>query len=241
MFIALLRKDWRVYRTVIVGTAVLAVAPYVFGLLLQWMFQPNRGVAARDYLEVVLLSASFGMFVAVLLAAVYGGAAFAAERRDRTAEFVAMLPVSRWHAAASKAVLSFACLLATWGLHYLAATASHHLAGAQAVVEPTIAHDAVEIVLPVMLLTFGLAWLLSSAIESPAIAAVAAIAAAVGLLLVTLFAARYAAYVWSMVEKETLSLDFNIYVRPASQAMSVGVGLLALLAGTAYYARRVRP
>src|SRR4051794_18081308 len=110
MMLALLRKEWRLSRLPGGGGSVLMLAFYAIALS-KLLFDNHPGTHTFDaYLGVLGAGAVYGMMLVAFMASVFGGVAFSVERRDRTAEFVAMLPVSRVAIAVSKLLTSAACL-----------------------------------------------------------------------------------------------------------------------------------
>ena len=283
MKLALLRKDLRLLRLPLVGGVLLAVLPYLIHVaprMEHW--QRDRALAGqvvyvrdgdtvhkgrtvdretidRLFVQTALLPAALtGLGLVALTAAACGGIAFAAERRDRSAEFLALLPVSRRRAVASKLAAAGVCLLLPACVH-LAAFAigwrelppmpdqSAHFAQRFSTGAANCA------ALTVMM--FGVAWLLSSVLDSPAVAATVA----VGLAAVTVY--LIAATVWQAeVAADTKSVFWTpaeyvtgVLWRPgvfwhappatndAVRVVAVLSGLSALLAGGLVQARRVRP
>src|SRR5882757_114466 len=104
----LVRKDWRVFRAPTIASLLLFVGPYASALI-YWaatrdsVSDFNR---MRELGELLLAAAFAGIWLAAAMSAVFGGMAFALERRERTSDFVAMLPVTRWQILTSKALLS---------------------------------------------------------------------------------------------------------------------------------------
>src|SRR5207253_1733249 len=96
----------RLNRVAVVGSVFLLAAPYGIGII---SFIANRTdyyvPPASPWQEVRLIAVTcggFGLMVTVFLAAIFGGIAFAQERRDRSADFLAMLPTSRRQIVISK-------------------------------------------------------------------------------------------------------------------------------------------
>ena len=112
---ALLRKDWRLYRPAVIGCLVVVAGVYLVGVLPLLRDDPKAGPydAPRQIVNVALLATG----VTAAFAAVFGASAFAVERRDRTAEFLVMLPISRTRILASKAALSAVFLLTLCAIH----------------------------------------------------------------------------------------------------------------------------
>jgi hypothetical protein len=124
---ALLRKDWRLYRPTIIGCLVVLAGACLIGVLPLIPEDPRAGPCSkpRQVVNVALLATG----VTARFAAVFGASVFAVERRDRTAEFLLMLPIRRTHILASKAAVAGLFLLALWVCHLSAALLAFHVMG----------------------------------------------------------------------------------------------------------------
>ena len=217
--ITLIRKDLRQMRLPFLMSAALFVAPAVIAAI-AWMFYPDNG-AHGTWREFVASFALMGAYLCTIGAALPSAVAFAGERRDRTAEFVATLPVSRLRIVMSKAIVSLAAAAWPWMLALgLAALVVDWKE--QGVAEP------VPWALCASVALFGLAWLCSSLMESEVFSA------AISIVCVTILA--FGAWVLTdrakLTQHETRLLYFTLL--PA-----VGIG--GFLAGTIIALRRVSP
>lgn len=110
---ALVKKDWRVFRPAAIGCVVVTACVYAIGILpiLSRSAGTTPAERTRQFLDVALLASTVtGVFAAAL-----GASSFAVERRDGAAEFLSMLPVSRWRILASKAVVALTFVFLTFG------------------------------------------------------------------------------------------------------------------------------
>ena len=239
----LLRKDWRVYRPAVVGAAVLAVCPYAFALLMYALYPPEPRIAATRALMDWLEEASgAGLGLTLVTAAVFGGMAFAAERREGPAAFLAMLPVTRRRIVASKLLVALPCVAVPAAVHaYVAAGVVLRWEGETRGLPPGfILNSFLQGLLActcVFVLLFGLAWALSLNLRSPAIAATAAFGLAVILLFVTSTWAHEAVRRGEILGREV----GPGFPRPVMASVCVAVGAIAFLVSTAHYLRRVEP
>ena len=156
--ITLIRKDLRQMRLPFLMSAALFVAPAVI-VTIGWMFYPDNNGPSGMWYEVVASLALVGAYLCTIGAALPSAVAFAGERRDRTAEFVATLPVSRLRIVMSKVIVSLAAAAWPWMLA-LALAALVVDWKEQGVAEP------VPWALCASVALFGLAWLCSSLMES---------------------------------------------------------------------------
>lgn len=237
----LLRKDWRVNRPAVLGAVVLAACPYAYMFLVRALFPPDPTIAAWQVIQGWQGAAVAGLGLTLVMGAVFGGLAFAAERRDRPAEFLAMLPVSRRRIALSKLLVVFACTAVPAGIHVAVAVAlirresEFRRISLEYMTESFI--ESLVVWACVFILLFGLAWMLSLNLKSPAIAATVAAGVGVMLLFVTSTWAHEAV-------REGAWLGWRIpsdITEHAVAGMSLGVGAIVFLLSTVHYLRRVEP
>lgn len=228
MMTALLRKDWRVYRIAVIGSVIFSILPYGVGALTQWMFPPPEGNSWLRYAAMLSLAAGFAVGCAVLMAAVYGGMAFATERRERSAEFLAMLPVRKSRVALSKLLVAVVCMTPAVLVHLW--LLNHWLIHS---------HGGFEGLLNVFafaLLVFGLAWLFSAFLDNPALAGVIALGLAFATALITSESVYALITTWNATVRA-----FELQAEGAVALVSITVGALSLGAGMLCYVLRVRP
>lgn len=126
MFKALVNKDARLLRVYlrISSATSFAIYPVVFGIV--WWFteyyldEARQKLVARSLVTLAVASNS-GLILTYLFAAIIAGSAFALERTDRSAEFLACLPPTRWQNLASKVVVLSAAIGGMILLHNVAA------------------------------------------------------------------------------------------------------------------------
>ena len=252
---ALFRKDLRILRAPLITGVLVTLGVYAVAAEDLWQaWEPEWDDAHRraNVAKEAVPFASAGVGMAALLAAACGGLALARERRDRSAEFLAMLPVPRRRIVISKLVACLACVLLAAGAHVAVVVAGARalapmgdFMGRQAEVSllglPQAGAAAAAF--------FGVAWMWSSFTRSPAIAAVVALAAGMfGMLAIGLVcwddAGRYVwnptAVVWAM-----WGLHRTRWVPAAvlagSQVTMIAAGAVAFIASTVAYVRRVEP
>ncbi len=236
---SLIRKDWRVNRVVVIGMLVVTVLPYFLATANLLVNPPeSRSRTDADWVWAIGGAAIASLIFVVALSAAFGGVAFAAERRDRTAEFLAMLPVSRGAMITSKLLVAVACLstvliinffVVYWSTHWLTSRGLH----------------GVEELMPLAGLVtggtcaiFGVAWALSVFLRSPAIAAAVAIALGIGMLFGGIAWAEKVARVWGEVAK--VRTDEDVLLTIVGGFLGV-FGMICVLVSAAVYARRVQP
>ena len=163
---ALLRKDWRLYRPAVIGCLVVLAGVYLIGMLPLLWDDPKAGPyeAPRQIRNVALVASG----VTAAFAAVFGASAFAVERRDRTAEFLVMLPISRTRILASKAAVSAAFLLTLWAVHMTVAVLALNHLGSSAKHTTDFAYAFAALAGAAMMM-FSVAWLLSAFLSGAAV------------------------------------------------------------------------
>jgi ABC-type transport system involved in multi-copper enzyme maturation permease subunit len=221
--IVLLRKDWRLYRGPIVGGIFLVFLPYVIlGIVLlvhcvAFGLSPNL-----NPFDTLYHVANAALVMTALTAAIFGGVAFAQERRDRWAEFLAMLPVRRYEIVLSKIILSGGILGAPWSI------------SAQIVLATAPGAETIDVLLLALtasasMMAFGVAWLASSFLSSPAIS--------VGIAAV----ATIACLVWPSFFPAQIEKMSDVQLASVLIECTLGMGAVCLIAGTIHFMRRVEP
>jgi ABC-type transport system involved in multi-copper enzyme maturation permease subunit len=219
---ALLRKDFRLNRVPIFGGTLLVAIPYTLGLLIA-IFDPVnfQSTTVRDsFIPIPFMS----LVMTHVMAALFGGAAFAYERRERWSDFLLTLPVSRSSSIISKIVLSFAFVLPAWAINVAV--------GLLIIRNPTNDPGTIGLLLSSgsVFMCFGVAWLFSSFLSSPALSA----SAALGLLLT-------GCLLTSLIDEfhpELFRTEQAVYL---VQTMAAAVGVFSAVVGTIYYLHRVEP
>lgn len=177
-FDQLVWREWRRSRTILFVALGIIVA-----LLLLVFSQPQTPPeAAGGKISVVDRMAVVGYFatwiavhVSVFLLPMIAANSLAGERADRSAEFIAPLPVSRSVRLVAKVVLLAAVAIALWAPVLLVAP----LLGNSQLVKADDYRSGLGLlgmVATFTLLATALAWLLAAWVESPVIAALGAIA-----------------------------------------------------------------
>jgi ABC-type transport system involved in multi-copper enzyme maturation permease subunit len=224
--LTLLKKDWRLNAIPIYGGTLLVAVPYlVVALALICQSDRDRRHWWADDLQV---AAIMGTMLTVAVTAVFGGVAFAQERRERSADFLAMLPVSRCKIVLSKAIIGILFSGALWAANYAVydKAATHGI---------TSGSDHISILFiyalaaDAMLIAFGIAWFASSFLSSPSIAACIGIGATVALGLLGMLPDRF---LWQLPDEYRIGIVLTLPAMP---------GVLGFIGGTLHYLRRVEP
>jgi ABC-type transport system involved in multi-copper enzyme maturation permease subunit len=235
---ALLWKDFHVNRLVLaVGLGVL-LAPHLSWPLIvlgtYWRYNARdlmTWAAAIDMWSAdLVVVALWSLILSGLTAALLGGNAVAGERADRSAEFLASLPVSRRQIIVSKAVLALSAVALIWAVNLLViATQPFPSPGGKSLRDIL---DGVAICACVTCSAFGVAWFFSVWLTSPALAACAGLLAPLVLFMIFALLAE-----WGLGR---FGYGDNFAV-PAYSLVCALVGIAGFVAGTITYLRRVEP
>lgn len=223
----LLWREYRLNRLILAAAAVTLLLPYVVALFaigaLVVMDEPIEEIL-EGALEWSLLSS----WIAVLLMA---SNAIAGERTERSAEFVAYLPLPRKQLLAAKLLLSLIAVATMLGFHTLAAIICFGPPETVRNVEPGL----LAALISVLMLTYGASWLMSSLQPSVVVAAVTGFVTTVLLVLCVAY------FVGARLEETTERVDSEAYVTQRTIvwiiASSLSVAVVCFAIGTWKYLR----
>ncbi len=227
---ALLWKDYRLNRMILILGAVLIAGPYVVVILQQWC-RPRHTWSPLVWADLLGAACQVSLGLSLVTVAILGCNAFAGERADRSAEFLAYLPPSRRAILMSKAVLSLVAIAAIWGIN---------LAVARGVI-PALLGDgsppfnamplskALAVSAAVGTIMFGMGWGASAFLESTAIAAGVAFFAPAAVAMAFIGSQHW--FGWPTQE------EFG----HCYSVVCVAMGTVGFGVGTVHYLRRVEP
>jgi hypothetical protein len=226
---ALLWKDYRLNRAVLLLGVALLLGPYLVvcavALVGRWPSLPPAG----EWSALLPAASFFSLVLSQLTVAVLAGNSIASERADRSAEFLACLPPSRVQVLASKFLLALLAAGAIWAVNLTVTELVVPALGAppdnpwgKLAPWPMLAAGTVMV--------FGAGWLGSAVLPSPAGATILGIAAAVvgGPLLAQVTCALFASGARDALDSCGIIVGFS-------------VGSLCFLSGSASFLRRVEP
>jgi len=225
----LIWKEYRLNRLILIVGAVLLVAPHVVALVLalRGVGPVREGGLSRLQMNL-LLSAVWSLVLSQVTLALLGGHAIACERADRSAEFLAYLPVARSRILAGKLVVALAAAAIIWVPNLLIVLWTS-TCGPRAVA--VVAHEMWPFLGAVAitgLAFFGISWLLSSMLESPTFSICG------GLVTPYLVLMAFVLLVW-WFDWPGGVLAWGYWVT------CLVLALACFAAGTRYYLRRVEP
>ncbi len=223
---ALLWKDYRANRIVLVFGLTLLLLPYAAFLVLSIRHGLQRAQVAAELSPVALMSLGASLITIAALA----GNAIAGERQDRSAEFLAYLPPTRRRIIASKAAVALSAALIIWLFNlavvwvlvpWVRPADNPELGGAGDV------SIALPVVAALAVVMFGAAWLGSAMLGTPTISTALGFCAP-ALVAGALQALQYYA-AWYF--------DFSWWFR----TVCITLGGVCFVVGVAYYLRRIEP
>jgi ABC-type transport system involved in multi-copper enzyme maturation permease subunit len=234
---ALLAKDWRFFRAPMIALLVVGPACFLIALTAVFSSHPAEGVIDTA-LQCLFIAAIVACALTSLLASAFGGIAIAAERTDRTADFMALLPVTRMQILLSKWIISISMLLASAGTYLAIAGASLLIVLCRHSRDPASMNEmhrdmgdlltSIACWIGFTAAFFGIGWLLSTFTRSGPISACISIAMTIAVAAVFGLAMDNSRY-----RDQDLSLAFA--------SLLLAIGLLAASGGAIYYRKRIAP
>ena len=225
---ALLWKDCRINRLVLIVGAVMVFGPLVVGIIINGIAEWRYGFPGTPWPELIVDTGILGLVLSLLTITLLGGNAVASERVDHSAEFLAYLPASRWAIITSKALLAVVTGVLVWAVGLLIVYSLGPLAGEIPAHAIRIRIEAIPALATTSVFLFGAAWLGSCCLASPTMAT------GIGFGAPWLLYAALA--IWKFFFDHP---DFPIGRWYYTLAVSLGV--LCFIAGIVYYVRRVEP
>lgn len=228
----LLWREYRLNRLILITAVVLLLLPYLVLLIaLPWVKVPATGAA--NYVALTFgVAALYSLFITPLTLALLGGNAMAGERADRSAEFIAYLPVTRTRRLVSKLSLAFAATALIWGANLLVLL----FVG----LVPELWRNPGEPDIPIILkyvaitgLTFyGVGWLISSFQSSPTFAVCG------GLITPLLVVMGLSAVAWLI---DVPRSNYSSFLEIGYVVICLPLTLVCFSIGTWYYLNRDEP
>lgn len=226
----LIWKDYRLNRVIVIAGLMLLVMPHAIMLALAWygVVPPSEDMSMLS--ASFMTSGYFSLGVSQLTLALLGGNLIACERVDRSAEFLAYLPISRARILASKLTLALLIAALIWGPNVLILKLATAELPQRAMYQgdPSLA-TVLGYIAVTGFVFFSVGWLLSSMLESPTFAICA------GLITPFLVVMGVQTLIWAL-EYNPDEVAGSWYLRTCLTLAPV-----CFLAGTLYYLRRVEP
>lgn len=131
MIWAILRKDLALLRLYLLAAVILTIGCYLFAIAFMTFATAFREQTMQTVVNRTFLSldggSQLGFIATGFLGALLAGSAISLERSDRSVEFLACLPPTRWQNLTCKLIVVGTALLLMIGIHLTANVASHLL------------------------------------------------------------------------------------------------------------------
>jgi ABC-type transport system involved in multi-copper enzyme maturation permease subunit len=234
-------KDYRVNRPVFITALVLLIVPHVLAAILVWYGGGLREHRAHLHLgppgviplslaqQCFMMSSVCSLALLQLVFALLGGNSIAGERIDRSAEFLAYLPVSRGRILASKLLVALAAVPLVW-LPNLAVLTIVGAFNEPVPVDATGPLGGLISLAVIGLTFFCVAWFLSCVLESPTFSACAGLIAP----LLVAMGMGWATHLLRLTFGENAILFWY-------WGLCLAISASGFWAGTFHYLRRVEP
>jgi len=177
-------------------------------------------------------TASITLGLSLFTLAMLGGNAIAAERADRSAEFLAYLPVSRWTILAGKSLIALTPAVGIWMvnlafLFWVAPRLAEGVSAAEMVRRPEV-REFFDVFGSTSVLLFGAGWFWSAVLNSHGLATGMSFVT-LAVVVVGMIGIEYGLGMVGFVTNQSLVTTFLI----------VGIG--GYVGGCAYYLHRLEP
>ncbi|MCA9072269.1 MAG: hypothetical protein KDA84_25255 [Planctomycetaceae bacterium] len=161
-------REWRWNRLILVAGLVFFLIPY-FTSTVAALWPRNQPLRSFEIAALYILAAMISLCSSQLTLVCLAGNAFAGERLDRSSEFLALLPVSKWNRMLAKLILSALTAGLTFALNWLVVW---RLLGflPVSIREETDFVFVFKLILSAGFVMFGVAWCFSSVESNPTIA-----------------------------------------------------------------------
>lgn len=239
MMLTLLKKDVMLNRVPIAGNAISIVA--IYAILVIVMLSSPRPIRAIDALDYIGAAAFLGICLTGAIIAVYAGVAFAQERRERSANFLAMMPLRRRPILISKLIVcwtlpaGFVLLNGiVLAIVFVLQGQTDRLPNAPPVVWRVLWEMFLVVLTGVAMawMLFGVAWLASAISESPSIAACIAWGALAMVNLTIILIIQRLDY---------SDRERNELTQFLCSTVSFAIGMGCFILGTCHYLTRTEP
>ncbi|MBC8352312.1 MAG: ABC transporter permease [Planctomycetes bacterium] len=227
MLMQLIRKDLRICRLPILVGVAMVIGAFVLMSTMDGLSGVWRGGSIETWSVMLKTAGSLSIITSIIALTMLAGTIFAAERADRSSEFLAYLPPSRAQVLLSKAiVLGASCVLAL-------CVGGGSIALADWLSVDHSVNSSLQIrmrdVVPIAVVSIGVGWCASARFAntgpSVGLGFAAPIVLSAGVLL--------ASYFFGIPNDESF--------RTTYAACSTATGLACLVGGSVYFIRRVEP
>jgi len=226
---SLLWKDYRINRLLLIFGFVVCVGPWIIAIARNLLIEWRGGEAwwaPEFWVTIYGISLTLSLFTFAML----GGNAIAAERADRSAEYLGNLPVSRGTVLASKSIIALGPTFLIWAVNlaalFIVAPSITHVSAAD-IVAKSDGRESLGLFAGLTVLLLGSGWFWSTVLNSHGLAT--------GMSFFTLAA----------VGMGFIGLEFGCglenFLENWFVTTSLMVGIGGYVVGCAYYIRRLEP
>ena len=225
-------REYRLNRLILITGVFLLLLPYLIALIVL-LWPKSRPLTAPHITQLFVAAAIYSVALSQVTMALLGGNAIAGERADRSAEFIAYLPLPRKRLLGGKLSLTFFAVVVIWVTNSLVLG----IAASWIPELPRDINDLYKIPFYIALTGFtfyGVSWLISSFQSSPTFAVggglITPLIVFMGLLMGVQAAER--------------TMDFkppNLVVPFGYSAICLTIALVCFSIGTWYYLKRIEP
>ena len=226
-------REYRFNRLILIVGSLLLLLPYAIALIMLgiWWMRGSPDLGRHGVVAITFYAAAiYSLVFSQVTMACVGGNAIAGERADRSAEFLAYLPLSRPLRLVNKLSLALVTAVLLWGVNL-----SIMLISATMMPQLWPAPDdgflrAMGYIAITGLTFFGVGWLISSLQSSPTFAVCG------GLITPAIVIAGLTAPAWFGDEP-----DFSPFLGIGYTIICSVLAVVCFTIGTWYYLRRVEP
>lgn len=222
---ALLWKDMRINGVLIAYALGVSIGVYIAMIGVNGIFEWQTGFPWQSWPRLLALAAMLSLVLEFATALLMGACAFASERGDRTAEFMAYMPVSRGRIIGSKTLLILIVFAFIGVLNFGVLLA---VGGRQGTESMDSIWNTTRMFVTMSMCMFGCAWFVSTMSRSHGLSAAAGVFVPLGCAGVML----------SWTKLMGWSEDWLDRWVPITYAI---LGTAGYMGGVWYYLRRVEP
>jgi len=227
---SLLWKDYRINRLLLIFGFVVCVGPWIIAAARN-LYHSLRDQEVWWEPGFWVSTASISLGLSLFTFSMLGGNAIAAERSDRSAEFLDYMPVSRWAILASKSVIALSAGTIFWLVNllilFIVAPRVSAVIPAANFFESSELQEMLGLFGATSVLLFGAGWFWSAVLNSHGLAT--------GMSYFAL-----AVVVMAMIGIEA-GLGVDGFIDRWLVPVSLMVGISGFVAGCVYYLRRLEP
>ncbi|NLX12504.1 MAG: ABC transporter permease subunit [Phycisphaerales bacterium] len=232
----LLWKEYRQNLRFLIGAGIIVLIPYILAFLYglsYYLLYSHTAHTNRWFYDLLMAPSAISLILSIVITGFVAANMFAGERVDRSAEFVAYLPIKRRTALVSKFIYAAGVSLIACMINYAVFTFTLLM------LEPASSRREVDLASIVCyavsaILIFGVSWLVSAIQKSPVIAGIAGLATVTCIAFTMRFIIEPLPGIGASQSREARIFWWYF-------GLSLGIGLLSFIAGCICYLHQVEP